>query len=195
MIPIANSLRAWLRAIVGIALSKLVHIGSFYLLFIGLHFLNFGNYFCRELEGGTTFLLDNESRIPKALNMTFDDIYNLRKEFATPLMDCPLWTHPEIKCNYKRIHYRWVKNNDRGLLSEDNRITQKFSSINDLLHEFNLYGFHDVCNTLRASDVTKCEHDGDIYAFYTSLGMPYETDRCHLPPGFSIEGPNRKATG
>ena len=89
-----------------------------------------------------------------------------------------------------------AKNNDRGLLSEDNKITQKFSSIHDLLYEFNLHGFHDVCNTLRASDVTKCEHDGDFNAIYASLGFEaFETDRCHLPPGFSIEGPNRKATG
>ena len=68
-------------------------------------------------------------------------------------------------------------------LSASNRINETFNDLDDFTRQFNLYGFHDVCNYFLATDLEKKDKDG----FSGDEFYEYE----FYPPGFST----RNVTG
>ena len=137
---------------------------AFILLFVTLNSTSFARAFkqyrCRSLRSGSEFLLDN-SVTPTVLYqngtfLSFDEVYELRKAHG-------------LGTNIYHDSYRALLSDMRSFdifehymmkLDKSHRPTeairnpyQKLRNMSDLLNEFNNFGFHDICNTLRTRDV------------------------------------------
>ena len=96
-----------------------------------LQFYSSNQVVCRPLKPTTEFLLDSEAEL--ANNLTFLDLYEQRKE-------------------YGKSHEKWDDwSGEGGLLWDDYENERKhnympLTNISDFIDQFNLVGYHDICN-------------------------------------------------
>ena len=50
------------------------------------------------------------------------------------------------------------------------KFEQKFNEISDLIYEFNIHGFHDVCNVLTYSNVTYSNYLSPLFDIKNATG-------------------------
>ena len=113
---------------------------------------------CRNLKDGADFLLSNETKAAEYLEMNFTQIFDLKKRNGEGF----IWSQDQVNgllsdyednrmCTYDLMTDEALWNGEKL------KIHQKFSQISDLIDEFNLHGFHDLCNVVYFQEVT-CLH-------------------------------------
>ena len=87
------------KLLFGIVLSKIYFFGLLFFFSYGFDQISSEGFRCRNLKGRARFLLSNNTQPADDLNMTFPQIYEMRKENANGL--------------------EWYEDNLNGLLSQD----------------------------------------------------------------------------
>ena len=74
-----NRVRAKLKVFSGLVLSKMVFIGSILCLLMGMDRIQSTGFMCRKLKVGTDFLMRNDTKPAETLEMSFEEIFELKK--------------------------------------------------------------------------------------------------------------------
>ena len=156
-----KGLKNKLKLLFGLVLSKTYFFGILFFWIYGLDQIRSDGFRCRNLKDGAGFLLSNDTEPADYFNRTFTQIYQTRKENGKDVdwKDDPVngllsdsWDYYSDFHEYYDYYYNYY-DYDNPFDFPD--IERKFAQTADLIESFNIVGFHDVCNVLTKSEVTK----------------------------------------
>ena len=157
--------RQKMKVLFGMAVSKAFYFGVIVSFLFGMDQIRSDGFRCRKFLNGTDFLLDNERKAADYLGMDFEQIFEARKKNGEGLF----WEFDKI--NGLLSEHTGDSIFDFGHLDYE----QKFTSISDLIEEYNFRGYHEVCNVMTKSSIATRSSSGYLSG--------------HLPPWFDLRNP------
>ena len=142
-----------LKFFIGMTISKSFYFGIIVGFVSSLDQIKSSAFRCRKFKNGTEFLLTNDTKAADYLRINFTQIFDMKKKNGEgkSWIDDPvngLLSEYGVSTYYNYIDYTPIPA----------KFKQRLDSIADLIEEYNVHGFHDVCNVLFRYNVTSEFH-------------------------------------